>query len=133
MEEKFEVNEETVVEASEQPMKKVGGLTRPMSPGLHSKVVDERLDKAIADAKQSNRSSDLVPLQLQFDKVKRQLKSAITAAKMYHAAMLNMDMARIKVCMYHVPCTLPIISIPTAPLIARSRTVSHELTSTCRF
>jgi hypothetical protein len=120
VEEKVEIKEETVVGVSEQPMKKVGGLTT-MSAESHSKVVESRWDKAIADAKQVNRSADLVPLQLQLEKVKKQLKSAIVAAQAYHDAMLNMDMARIR----YVPY---VISIPAHSSL--DSVISHNVTRT---
>lgn len=89
-----------VEEVSGQPMKKATTAPfLPQSPESHSEAVEIRLDLAIAAAKPVNRSADLVLLELQFDKMKKQLSSVIAAAKIYHDAMLNVETARMKVCM----------------------------------
>jgi hypothetical protein len=56
-----------------------------------------RLDKALKGAKPVNRSSDLVPLGREFDKMRKQLRSLIAAAKHYHAARAEVEKARMEV------------------------------------
>jgi hypothetical protein len=56
-----------------------------------------RLDEALKGAKPVNRSSDLVPLGREFDKMRKQLRTLIAAAKHYHAARLEVEKARMEV------------------------------------
>jgi hypothetical protein len=56
-----------------------------------------RLDRALKGAKPVNRSSDLVPLGREFDKMRKQLRSLIVAAKHYHAARVEVEKARMEV------------------------------------
>jgi hypothetical protein len=81
-------------------------VTKPVGPKakvLLTKVpvnktyIATRLDEALKGAKPINRSSDLVPLGREFDKMRKQLRSLISAAKHYHAARVEVEKARMEV------------------------------------
>ena len=70
-------------------------------------VVDEqktkiaaRLHVAVDTAKPENRSSDLVPLNHDYDLMRRELKALISCAKSYHRAIIQLDEARMNVSLY---------------------------------
>jgi hypothetical protein len=76
-------------------------------PAVNKTFIATRLDKALKCAKPVNRSSDLVPLGREFDKMRKQLRSLITAAKHYHAARVEVEKFRMEVrrvvCMMLLP------------------------------
>ena len=61
------------------------------APPLPSKTkIAERLKLAVEEAEIArNRSSDLVPLTQEYDKLKKQLRSLVTSAKTYHQHLIT--------------------------------------------
>jgi len=68
-------------------------------PATYKTGINARIDEALKVAKRVNRSSDLVPLNHEYDLKKKELKSLIAAAKAYKASVEKMDMARINMAM----------------------------------
>jgi hypothetical protein len=66
-------------------------------PAGNKTYIATRLDEALKGAKPVNRSSDLVPLGREFDKMRKLLRSLIAAAKHYHAARVEVERARMEV------------------------------------
>jgi hypothetical protein len=64
---------------------------------INKTYIGTRLDEAIKGAKPVNRSSDLVPLGREFDKMRKQLRLLIVGAKHYHAARAEVEKARMEV------------------------------------
>lgn len=68
-------------------------------PVVNKTGIDSRLSSAVKAAMKVNRSSDLVPLSHYFNSMRKDLKSAIAAAKKYKASVLPMDKARMDMVM----------------------------------
>lgn len=104
-------NNEESVESQEQGQKEVPEQlqsTPPPSPKGSPKAtgppppvnktgINARLDDALMKMKRVNRSSDLIPLNHQYDLMRKELKALIAAAKTYKANVLSMDKARTEV------------------------------------
>jgi hypothetical protein len=92
-EEKEDSEEKTELEKAAGAKAKVI-LTKVPTNNTH---IATRLDEAIKGAKPVNRSSDLVPLGRDFDKMRKHLRSLIAGAKHYHAARVEVEKARMEV------------------------------------
>jgi len=68
--------------------------TVPPPPAVYKTGINKRLDEALKHMKRVNRSSDLVPLNHDYDLMRKELKALIAAAKTYKANVLSMDKAR---------------------------------------
>jgi hypothetical protein len=73
---------------------------------VNTTYIATRLDEALKGAKTVNRSSDLVPLGRDFDKMRKQLRSLIAAAKHYHTARVQVEKARMEVRPVHLSGTI---------------------------
>lgn len=67
------------------------------SAGQDKTKIAARLIPAVIAAKPVNRSSDLVPLNRDYDLMRRELKAIIASAKKYHDAVIQLDQARLDV------------------------------------
>jgi hypothetical protein len=63
-----------------------------------------RLQKAVKEAKPVNRSSDLIPLNQDYNMMRKDLKELIAAAKQYQGSIIRLDKARMDVsCCWRSP------------------------------
>jgi hypothetical protein len=83
-------------EVKKPPGAKVA-LANEVPAAVSKTSIATRLDAALKGAKPENRSSDLVPLGREFDKMRKQLRSLIAATKHYHAARVEVEKARMEV------------------------------------
>jgi hypothetical protein len=68
--------------------------TAPTAPPSKTKI-EERLKLAVEEAEiDKNRSSDLVPLTQEYDKLKKTLRSLVANAKMYHQHSIIVQKSR---------------------------------------
>lgn len=66
--------------------------------------ISERLDEAVKEMKAINRSSDLVPLNHQYDVLRKRLRALIVKAKEFHATKILLTQNRTEVGMEIILC-----------------------------
>ena len=71
-----------------------------------------RLDQAVKQMKRVNRSSDLVPLNHEYEVMKKELRILLNLTKTYKASMLSMDKARTEVSCESIETSSPSILLP---------------------
>ena len=74
--------------------------------------IKARLDQAVKQMKRVNRSSDLVPLNHEYEVMKKELRILLNLTKTYKASMLSMDKARTEVCCESIETSSPSILLP---------------------
>jgi hypothetical protein len=86
-------------EKNSSEVKKAAGAKAALTKEvpMNKTHIATRLDEALKGAKPVNRSSDLVPLGREFDKMRKQLRTLIAAAKHYHAVRAEVEKARMEV------------------------------------
>lgn len=74
--------------------------------------IKARLDQAVKQMKRVNRSSDLVPLNHEYEVMKKELRILLNLTKTYKASMLSMDKARTEVSCESIETSSPSILLP---------------------
>jgi hypothetical protein len=91
------------VQEAQKPQSSVESL----DDATHNKTkIGRRLDAALKAAKPVNRSSDLVPLNHDYDMRRRELRALIASARKYHDAIIQLEKARMDVSFLFSPLFL---------------------------